>query len=274
MSAGPERSGASLVDAAEDAIREWLRSGRRRPGDRLAPEQELSAQLGISRGTLRHALERLEQTGEIVRRQGSGTFVGRTGPTGLEEGLESLVPYSELARRQGVALGLAALEIGERRVGSVLAEVFEVDPDRTALTFDRVLLVDGERGAAMRDVIHPDLSVPTDARSRRRLERCEMVLDLVLDAGIAVSFATAHIRPRLVTRKERLGRELALRSTAAVQELETRICTAEGKVVQASVDIFLPGGLDLYVMRVLDDRPPVPAIVPSEPGVPAADSNA
>jgi GntR family transcriptional regulator len=258
----PRRSpaGGSLVDVAEDAIREWLRTGRRRPGDRLPPEHELSAQLGISRGTLRHALSRLEHSGEVVRRQGSGTFVGRTDPTGLEEGLERLVPYGELARRQGVELGLAQLEVAERRLGSRLAEVFGADPDRKAITFRRVLLVDGEPGATMFDVIHPDISIPTGAKARRRLERCEMVLDLVLSEDVPIAYATVHIRPRLVTRKERLGRELALRQSVAAQELETRMCTAEDKVVQASVDIFLPGGLDLYVMRVLDERPPVPAI--------------
>ncbi len=259
--ARPTRGSGSLVDVAEDAIREWLRAGRQRPGDRLPPEQELSVQLGISRGTLRHALGRLEQTGEIIRRQGSGTFVGRTDPTGLEEGLERLVPYGELARRQGVELGMGRLEIAERRVGSGLGEVFGVDPDREATTFHRVLLVDGEPGATMLDVIHPDIRIPTGARARQRLERCEMVLDLVLAEGIPVAYATVHIRPRLVTRKERLGRELGLRQTVAAQELETRMRTAEDRVVQASVDIFLPGGLDLYVMRVLDERPPVPAIV-------------
>ena len=68
----------SLVDVAEDALRSWLQTGRHRPGDRLPPEQELSAALGISRGTLRTALRRLEESGEIVRRQGSGTFVGQS----------------------------------------------------------------------------------------------------------------------------------------------------------------------------------------------------
>ena len=44
--------------------------------------------LGVSRGTLRTALQRLEHTGEIVRRQGSGTFVGRVAtPTAFVEGL-------------------------------------------------------------------------------------------------------------------------------------------------------------------------------------------
>src|SRR3984885_14768754 len=79
----------SLVDSAEQALRNWLAPGRHRPGDRLPPEQEIAGMLGISRGTLRTALQRLENTGEIVRRQGSGTFVGRVAvPTQLAERLE------------------------------------------------------------------------------------------------------------------------------------------------------------------------------------------
>ena len=74
----------SLVDGAESALRNWLAPGRYRQGDRLPPEHEVAAMLGVSRGTLRSALQRLERSGEIVRRQGSGTFVGRMGcPDGV-----------------------------------------------------------------------------------------------------------------------------------------------------------------------------------------------
>src|SRR3954465_9300425 len=99
----------SLVDVAEEALRHWLPTGRHLAGERLPPEQELSGQLGISRGTLRTALGRLEKTGEIVRRQGSGTYVGhaRSVAGRLDEGLEKLVSYSELARQRGVRLELA-----------------------------------------------------------------------------------------------------------------------------------------------------------------------
>jgi DNA-binding GntR family transcriptional regulator len=92
---GTER--LSLVDIAEDALRRWLATGRHRVGERLPPEQELSGQLGISRGTLRTALGRLEKSGEIVRRQGSGTYVGHAASVAgrLDEGLEKLVSYSE-----------------------------------------------------------------------------------------------------------------------------------------------------------------------------------
>ena len=67
--------------------------------------------LGVSRGTLRSALQRLEESGEIVRRQGSGTFVGRVAvPTALDERLERLEPYSSLAARRG--LTLSSVDLG------------------------------------------------------------------------------------------------------------------------------------------------------------------
>src|ERR687893_2921411 len=130
--AAVQREGkASLVDIAEEALRGWLATGRHRPGERLPPEQELSAHLGISRGTLRTALQRLEETGEIVRRQGSGTYVGRAATSSLDEGLEKLVSYSELARRHGVTLELGELDVQQTRLGSEAGEQLGLDPDTT-----------------------------------------------------------------------------------------------------------------------------------------------
>lgn len=50
-------------------------SGRVGPGDALPTEAELAESLGISRGTIRHALDKLVQDGVIYRVQGRGTFV-------------------------------------------------------------------------------------------------------------------------------------------------------------------------------------------------------
>src|SRR5918996_3604129 len=136
MSRAPEsaalrrESRPSLVDVAEEALRSWLATGRHRPGERLPPEQELSAHLGISRGTLRTALQRLEDTGEIVRRQGSGTYVGRAVSTSLDEGLEKLVSYSTLARERGVKLEVGDLSVEERALRPETAEIFGLPADR------------------------------------------------------------------------------------------------------------------------------------------------
>mgnify|MGYP005993467665 FL=1 len=53
-----------------------IRDGNYAEGDRIPPERQLMEQLGLSRATLRHALEALERSGAIWRHVGKGTFVG------------------------------------------------------------------------------------------------------------------------------------------------------------------------------------------------------
>jgi len=261
QSATADREGKpSLVDIAEEALRGWLATGRHRPGERLPPEQELSAHLGISRGTLRTALQRLEDTGEIVRRQGSGTYVGRVHGTALDEGLEKLVSYRELARRRGVQLELGDLEVDERRLGPEMGELFGVDPDTTAVHFTRVLILDGDAGAWMRDIVHPDVELPSIPRLRQMLEKGDMVLDVLLKQDVPVAYTRLHITARLLTKRDRIGKALAVDDNVAAMEIDHVTCTAEGAPVEHSTDIFLPRSLDLHVMRWLEDMPPVPAI--------------
>ncbi|MGH2762446.1 MAG: GntR family transcriptional regulator [Thermoleophilaceae bacterium] len=258
--APPRAPRQSLVDVAEEALRGWLATGRHRPGERLPPEQELSAHLGISRGTLRTALRRLEDTGEIVRRQGSGTYVGRAPSTSLDEGLEKLVSYSELARQRGVLLELGELSVESRQLRAETAEVFGVDPAITATEVTRVLLMDGEPGAWMRDVVHPAVTLPSGARIRSMLEKGEMVMDVLLKQGVPVAYTRAHITARVLTKRDRVGRALGVTDTVAALEINHVTCTTEGAPVEHSTDIFLPRSLDLHVMRWLEDVPPVPAI--------------
>ena len=128
-SAGPREGRPSLVDIAEDALRTWLATGRHRPGERLPPEQELSAHLGISRGTLRTALRRLEESGEIVRRQGSGTYVGRAELDEPRRGAREarLLQRARTPARRDARTGRA----GDRaaRIGPEPGEVFGLDPE-------------------------------------------------------------------------------------------------------------------------------------------------
>jgi DNA-binding GntR family transcriptional regulator len=257
---GAREPRASLVDVAEDALRRWLATGRHRAGERLPPEQELSARLGISRGTLRTALQRLEESGEIVRRQGSGTFVGRAASWTLDEGLEKLVSYHELARRRGLRLELAHLEIERCALGAEQARLFGLDPQTTATTITRVLVMDGVPGAHMRDVVHPSVALPPPSRLRRALERGQMVLDVLLKQRVPVAYNRSHIMARVLTKRDPLGRALAVGATTAALEIEHVTCTAEGAPVEHSVDTFLPHSIDLHVVRWLEDVPPVAAI--------------
>jgi len=252
----------SLVDSAERALRNWLAPGRHRTGDRLPPEQEVAAMLGISRGTLRTALQRLEDTGEIVRRQGSGTFVGRVAvPTQLDERLERLEPYSSLAKRRGVGLTAKQLRIEQRAVGPEVGELLELDAGTQVTTIFRVLVADGSPAAVMFDVAHPSIELPGAERLARMLEAGKMVLDALIEVGIPIGFARTRVMPCLVTPREQVGKALEVRRSTAALELEEVIYLGGGEPIAYSRDLFAPDALDVHVMRSLDAISP-PPIVP------------
>lgn len=48
-----------------EKIASLIRAGSLKPGDRLPPERELSAQLGIARGTITRAYEELARNGIV-----------------------------------------------------------------------------------------------------------------------------------------------------------------------------------------------------------------
>ena len=149
-----------------------------------------------------------------MRRQGSGTFVGRAASWALDEGLEKLVSYSELARRRGVRL-----EVGRARDRGAAARPrarpssSSSSPDTLATTITRVLLLDGQPGARMRDVVHPDIQLPPPAKLRQALERGQMVLDVLLKQGVPVAYNRSHIAARVLDER-RAGRDRAGRDRA------------------------------------------------------------
>jgi DNA-binding GntR family transcriptional regulator len=258
----------SLVDSAEQALRNWLAPGRHRAGDRLPPEHEVAEMLGISRGTLRTALQRLEDTGEIVRRQGSGTFVGRVPvPSQLDERLERLEPYSSLAKRRGVTLSATKMRIEQRAVGREVGELLALDPSIPVTTVFRVLEASGSPVAVMFDVVHPSVELPPMSRFEDKLSSGLMVLDVLIELGVSVAFARTRVMPCLVTPREQVGKALGLRRTTAALELEEVIHTSGGDPpVAYSRDLFAPGALDVHVMRSLDATSPMPIALAGDAG--------
>jgi GntR family transcriptional regulator len=254
-----DQAAPSLVDSAEQALHNWLAAGRYRQGDRLPPEHEVAAMLGVSRGTLRSALQRLEESGEIIRRQGSGTFVGRVSvPTALDERLERLEPYSSLAARRGLTLSSVDLRIERRPVGSEVGDALGLAPIAAATTVSRTLVANDAPVAVMFDVVHPSVELPGEDDLRAALERGQMVLDILIELGVPVTFARTRVIPALLSPRERAGKLLGVRRTTAVLELEELIYAGRDERVAYSRDMFAPGGIDVMVMRSLECTRPAP----------------
>jgi GntR family transcriptional repressor for pyruvate dehydrogenase complex len=64
-----------ISDAVASTLERRILEGSLKPGDRLPPERELAADLGVSRPSLREAIQKLASKGMVQSRQGGGTYV-------------------------------------------------------------------------------------------------------------------------------------------------------------------------------------------------------
>jgi DNA-binding GntR family transcriptional regulator len=248
-----------LVDGAERALRGWLAPGRYREGDRLPPEHELASMLKVSRGTLRSALHRLEVGGEIVRRQGSGTFVGNvSAPGAFGEQLQRLEGYASYARRHGMKLTATHLRIELRETDEEAAEHLALEPRTRTVSVSRVMLSEGQPVAAMYDVFHPDVLVPEAPELRRRLREGEGILEVLKSAAAGVSFSRSLIAPVMALPTGPLGRRLKLAEPTACLQLSEIIFAVGERPLLYSRDVFTPGGIEVEFTRSVDRPQPPP----------------
>lgn len=108
----------SLADIVVERIKAAVRRGDLKTGDRIPSHEELSARWGISRTTIREALNKLESLGVLSKHQGRGTYI-------LETRLDQILPAEKLERiltKEGVLELLEARRLLEISIAGLAAE--------------------------------------------------------------------------------------------------------------------------------------------------------
>ena len=72
-----KRDAVPLYHQLRELLSEKIESGEWLPGRQLPSEPDLAREFGVSRATVRQAMQLLESQGLVERIQGKGTFVGR-----------------------------------------------------------------------------------------------------------------------------------------------------------------------------------------------------
>lgn len=72
----------SAADEAFKTLHDMITSGRLKQGDKLPSQDRLAEQFGVSRNTIREAINRLTVLGLLSARQGVGTLINISSPTG------------------------------------------------------------------------------------------------------------------------------------------------------------------------------------------------
>ncbi|WP_070121784.1 GntR family transcriptional regulator [Bacillus marinisedimentorum] len=91
----------------EEGIKELIENGTWKPGEMIPSERELSLKHGISRMTVRQAVNNLVGDGYLVRKRGKGTFVA---VKKIEQALNGLTSFSEDMRSRGMEPGTKLLD--------------------------------------------------------------------------------------------------------------------------------------------------------------------
>jgi DNA-binding GntR family transcriptional regulator len=122
-----------------DAITDAIHSGRLTVGDRLPTERTFCQQFGVSRATVRRALQRLVSEGALQATVGRGYFVS---DGVLTEPPNTLLSFTELAHARGLRPSAQVLGRSLRPPSPEEARVFDIDLTDLVFELDRLRLLD------------------------------------------------------------------------------------------------------------------------------------
>jgi len=218
-------------------------------GEAIPSERQLSSDLGVSRLTVRAALDDLVREGYLVRRRGAGTFVSE--PKIAQE--LTMTSFTDDMRRHGMNPGSRTLELKSVPAGARLGRVLHVSPSEPVLVAQRLRLADAEPMAI--ETLHVRASL-VPGLTAEDLERRSFYDTPRERYAISIVGGVQTIEPTVTNEDESAALGVPLHSPAFVFERVTR--SEEGGIVEFVHSVYR--GDRYRLVTELDVRPePVPA---------------
>mgnify|MGYP001623673707 FL=1 len=219
----PRLGGALLSAHAAQRLLQELAAGRWAAADRLPPEVELAAALGVSRTVVRDALSELERGGYIERVRGIGTVVNR-GVAALDHRMDRKVEFTRRIAESGRTPHTDHLLVTRQAADADAAAALGMTPGQTVLVVTKRMLADDVPVLLCTDTL------PLELFGGRRLDGVDFarpIFDILQqECGIQTTSTIAHLRAVPGAAAER--RLLRLGPDKALLELQetcySRLC--------------------------------------------------
>ena len=221
--AAPRLGGALLSAHAAQRLLQEIAAGRWAAADRLPPEVELAAALGVSRTVVRDALSELERGGYIERVRGIGTVVNR-GVAALDHRMDRKVEFTRRIAESGRTPHTDHLLVTRQAADADAAAALGMTPGQTVLVVTKRMLADDVPVLLCTDTL------PLELFGGRRLDGVDFarpIFDILQqECGIQTTSTIAHLRAVPGAAAER--RLLRLGPDKALLELQetcySRLC--------------------------------------------------
>ncbi|MES9609152.1 UTRA domain-containing protein [Actinomadura sp. NPDC000929] len=211
-------------------------------GDALPSERRLAEDLGVSRPTLRQAIDGLVAEGLLDRRHGSGTYVAEPR---IAVSL-TMTSFTEDMIRRGMKPGGRVLSFRTETAGARIGRRLALSPVEEVFTIRRLRLAD-EAPMAIETLYLPRALMPDLRRSD--LEG-RSFYDLLRGNGVVIASGTETIEPTVTTAEEAAELGVPVHMPAFLFERITR--DADGRPLEYVRSLYRG---DRYRLE-LDLRPP------------------
>ncbi|MFF0517786.1 GntR family transcriptional regulator [Actinomadura nitritigenes] len=212
------------------------------PGDALPSERRLVDELGVSRPTLRQAVDGLVAEGLLERRHGSGTYVAEPR---IAVPL-TMTSFTEDMIRRGMKPGGRVLSFRTETAGARIGRRLALPPTEEVFTIRRLRLADGA-AMAIETLYLPRALMPG---LRRDVLEGRSFYDLLRGAGIVIASGTETIEPTVTTPDEAAELDVPAHTPAFLFERVTR--DEDGRPLEYVRSLYRG---DRYRLE-LDLRPP------------------
>jgi GntR family transcriptional regulator len=211
------------------ALAEEIERGRRSPGSRLPPERALAEHFGVSRVTLRRALDELERTG-IVSRDARGWAVASSR---IGEPPNALMSFTEMAASRGLTASARVLEKRVRSASIDEAESLGLAPGAALFELERLRLMDGVPMLIDRSIVPLALAPELD-----EIDFSTASLYEVLEEGWGLRPARAHYAVEAIAADERLSALLGSELGGPLLRCDQLTEDASGRLIECCEMIY------------------------------------
>lgn len=218
-------------------------------GDAIPSERQLGIDLGVSRLTVRAALDELVREGYLVRRRGAGTFVAQPK---VAKGID-VSSFSEDMRARGLVPASRTLDLRTVPAGARLGRMLHVSPAEQVLSIKRLRLADGEPMAIELLNVRASL-VP--GLTGEDLERSSFYELLASRYQVEIVGGTQTVEPTVTNDEESAALGVPLHSPALLFERVTRAAT--GDVVEFTTSTYRGDRYRLVTELGIGGRPAQP----------------
>ena len=168
-------------------IERFIENGELAAGDRLDTEVALADQLGLSRPTMRQAIQHLVNKGLLVRRRGIGTQVTHTR---IRRQVELTSLYEDLAQTHRNP-GTEVLSLEKVPASDSVAAALQISPGADVISLERLRYAGDEPLALLRNYLPAGIAPVTAERLAE-----QGLYQLLRDSGIQLKVADQTIGAR------------------------------------------------------------------------------